>query len=123
MRWWWVTAAALFTSLAAGAQAGSTLDAVRGRGHLTCGISGEQPGLSQIDSRGAVAGLEADVCRAVAAAIFGNSEKVAFRKLGTIHDFLLAPDVDIVVHGLTWTFARETNLGVRFGPVVFYDGQ
>jgi general L-amino acid transport system substrate-binding protein len=114
---------ALCVSLAAGARAGSALDAVRGRGHLTCGIAGNQPGLSLVDARGAVVGLEADICRAVAAAIFGGPEKIAFRKIATIADFLDAPDIDMVVHGLTWTFAREGNLGVRFGPVVFYDGQ
>jgi general L-amino acid transport system substrate-binding protein len=103
--------------------AGTTLDAVRARGHLTCGIAGNQPGLSSMDANGSAVGFEADVCRAVAAAIFGTADRTAFRTLGTIRDFLPSRDVDLVVHGLTWTFARETELGVRFGPVMLYDGQ
>jgi general L-amino acid transport system substrate-binding protein len=118
-----VLAAVASAAIASKGWAGTTLDAVRARGHLTCGIAGDQPGLSRIDASGSVTGFEADICRAVAAAILGTGERVEFRKLGTIRDFLGASDVDLVVHGLTWTFARETELGVRFGPVTLYDGQ
>ncbi|HTI87116.1 MAG TPA: transporter substrate-binding domain-containing protein [Alphaproteobacteria bacterium] len=117
-----LTVAALAV-VACASHAGTTLDAVRARGHLTCGIAGDQPGLSRIDASGSVTGIEADVCRAVAAAIFGTGERIEFRRLGTVRDFLGASDIDLVVHGLTWTFARETELGVRFGPVTLYDGQ
>ncbi|MGE5538515.1 MAG: transporter substrate-binding domain-containing protein [Gemmatimonas sp.] len=118
----WLSVIALWASLAAAAHA-DALAAARARGHLTCGIAGDQPGLSYVDSRGVVTGFEADVCRAVAAAIFGSADRIAFRRLATIRDFLAAPEVDLVVHGLTWTFAREARLDVRFGPITFYDGQ
>jgi general L-amino acid transport system substrate-binding protein len=122
MRLSW-TFAAVLVGLASAANAGPTLDAVRARGHLTCGIAGDQPGLSRIEANSSAVGLEADMCRAVAAAIFGSADRVAFRKLASIRDFLRSDDVDLVVHGLTWTFARETELGVRFGPIILYDGQ
>jgi general L-amino acid transport system substrate-binding protein len=121
MRLMWMVA--VLAGIASGAHAGTTLDAVRARGHLNCGIAGDQPGLSLIDASGSVTGFEADICRAVAAAIFGRGDRVEFRTLASIREFLEARDIDIVVHGLTWTFARETEFDVRFGPVTLYDGQ
>lgn len=63
------------------------------------------------------------MCRAVATAILGSADKVEFRSIDTIDNMMADPDIDLVFHGLTWTFAREMKLDVRFGPVVFYDGQ
>ena len=63
------------------------------------------------------------MCRAIAAAVLGSAEKVEFHSIDTIQNLIADPDIDIVFHGLTWTFARESGLDVRFGPIVFYDGQ
>lgn len=105
------------------ARAGATLDTVRDRGRLVCGVAANEPGLSMRDQHGRYAGLEVDMCRAVAAAILGSADKVEFRSIDTIDNMMDDPDIDLVFHGLTITFAREMNRDVRFGPIVFYDGQ
>lgn len=122
-RFAWIVALASIAMMGVDAHAGPTLDAVRSRGHLTCGVSGDAAGLSLRDGRGRYVGFEADMCRAVAAAIFGVADKTEFRPVDTVERFLADADIDLVFHGLTWTFARETGAGVRFGPVVLYDGQ
>jgi general L-amino acid transport system substrate-binding protein len=120
----WILAVAALAVVGADARAGETLDAVRGRGHLTCGVSADAAGLSRRDERGRYNGFEADLCRAVAAAVFGDAAKAQFRAVDTVGSFLADPEIDLVFHGLTWTFSRETGgTGVRFGPVVLYDGQ
>jgi general L-amino acid transport system substrate-binding protein len=120
----WIAALALAAVIGRDAEAGSTLDSIRARGYLTCGVSADAPGLSRRDAVGRYEGFEADLCRAVAAAIFGVPDAARFRPLATKRQFLADPEVDLVFHGLTWTFARETDgSGVRFGPVVLYDGQ
>lgn len=124
IRFAWILAVALMAMMSADADAGPTLDAVRSRGHLTCGVSADAAGLSRRDERGRYEGFEADLCRAIAAAIFGDAAKTQFRPVDTVRSFLADPEIDLVFHGLTWTFARETGIGgVRFGPVVLYDGQ
>jgi general L-amino acid transport system substrate-binding protein len=110
-------------ALATRAQAGDILNLIQNRGRLTCGVAANEPGLSMRDQRGHYTGLEVDMCRAVAAAILGSADKVEFRSIDTIDNMLADPEIDIVFHGLTWTFAREMKFDVRFGPVVFYDGQ
>lgn len=117
----WIAAAVAAASIALDAHAGPTLDTVRSRGHLICGVSTDAAGLSRRDGRGRYEGFEADMCRAVAAAIFGVADGTEFRPVDTVERFLADADVDLVFHGLTWTFAREAD--VRFGPVVLYDGQ
>jgi general L-amino acid transport system substrate-binding protein len=119
----WGIAAFLVAAIVAQAHAGATLDLIRDRGHLTCGAAANEPGLSQRNQRGGYNGLEVDMCRAVAAAILGSADKVEFRSIDTIDNMMDDPDIDLVFHGLTITFAREMNRDVRFGPVVFYDGQ
>jgi len=122
MRFLGMLAVALF-AFGVEAQAGDRLDTIRERGYLTCGVSADAPGLSRRDARGRYNGFEADMCRAVATAIFGSADKAEFRAIDTILNFLADPGIDLVLHGLTWTFGRETGSGVRFGPVVLYDGQ
>jgi general L-amino acid transport system substrate-binding protein len=68
-------------------------------------------------------GFDADVCRAVAAAIFGDAEKIAFKPIDTLETFRRSPEIDLVLRGLTWTFRREAAGDLRFGPIVMYDGQ
>jgi general L-amino acid transport system substrate-binding protein len=106
-----------------GAHAGAVLDGIRAKGLLTCGVSGDAPGLSSVDGKGRRVGFEADLCRAFAAAVLGDGTKAEFRPIDTIEDFLGDSRIDIVVHGLTWTYGREVGRGLRFGPVVLYDGQ
>jgi general L-amino acid transport system substrate-binding protein len=105
--------------------AGPTLEAVKSRGVLKCGVSGEAPGFSAADSKGAMRGLDADICRAVAAAVLGDANKVQFSLLSATTRFpaLQAGEVDLVSRTSTMTFTRDTALGLLFGPIVFYDGQ
>jgi len=104
------------------AAAGPRLDAIMARGHLNCGVSADVAGFSIADADGAYSGFEADLCRAISAAIFGEP-KVEFVPATTLQQFLQSPDIDLVLRALTWTFRRETGGNVRFGPTYFYDGQ
>ncbi len=106
-------------------QAGPTLDAVKARGMVKCGISGEAPGFSAPDSKGVMRGLDADICRAIAAAVLGDANKVQFVPLSTQARFpaLQSGEIDLLNRTATMTFTRDTSLGLLFAPVVFYDGQ
>jgi general L-amino acid transport system substrate-binding protein len=116
--------AALMLFLLAGhAQAGARLDAIKARGFLVCGVGAHVPGFSVMDGSGQYRGFDADLCRAVAAGIFGNPAKVSFNPIDTVTNFLKAGDIDLVLRGLSWTFGREMNSQLRFGPIVLYDGQ
>jgi general L-amino acid transport system substrate-binding protein len=100
----------------------SRLDLVRERGALVCGVTPGVLGFAAVDNRGQYSGLDVDVCRAIAAAIFGSGDKVRFVPAGTVDAFLRSKDVDLVSRRLTWSLQRE-GLGLLFGPVTFYDGQ
>lgn len=107
------------------AHAGSTLDAVKARGKVICAATGTRAGFSLVDSKGVWKGLDVDTCRAVAAAVLGDSNKTQFVK-STIQTRLTAlqtGDVDLTVANVTWTLARDASLGVDFGPTTFYDAQ
>src|SRR5215212_136534 len=111
--------------IAASPQAGPTLDKVKQAGTLVCGVNTGLAGFSQPDSQGGYAGLDIDICKAIAAAIFGDSEKVKYVPLTAQQRFtaLQSGEVDILSRNTTWTLQRDTELGLNFGPVVFYDGQ
>jgi len=111
-----------FCLAAASAEAGPRLDAVKARGMLNCGVAAAEPGMSSVGADGDYRGFEADLCRAVAAAILGEP-KVAFHPVTTLAAFLEDEEVDIVIRGLTRSFRREAGSDVRFGPIVFHDGQ
>ena len=116
-------AACFAVGAATPAGAGPRLDTILKRGNLICGVAQNEPGMAKIDARGQATGFEADLCRAVAAALFGQP-KVIFRATPTLQAFLADNDVDLVLRGLSWTFGRETaNTNLRFGPTYFYDGQ
>lgn len=115
--------AALLALPAVAARAGPTLDHVAASGFLTCGVSPGLAGFARADGNGNYAGFDVDLCRAIAAAIFGTPDKIRFLSVDIIEDFLASSDIDLVLRGLTWTFAREVGRGLRFGPVIFYDGQ
>ena len=123
-----LSAALLTAGLAAAAQAqgsgSTTLDAVRGRGQLVCGVAGTVPGFSLPDSQGVMRGLDADGCRAIAAAVFGDANKVKYVNLSTENRFtaLQSGEIDVLIRSTTWTLGREANLGGLFGGVNYYDG-
>src|SRR3984885_15369414 len=115
--------AALFIST--GAMAGKDLDTVKARGALICGIGQGAAGFMLQDSQGKWIGLDVDVCRAVAAAIFGDSEKVKYVPLSSQQRFtaLQSGEVDILSNNTTITLTRDTALGLDFTAVTYYDGQ
>src|SRR4030088_779548 len=115
--------AAIFTST--GAMAGKDLDAVKARGALMCGVGTGTAGFMLQDSQGKWIGLDVDVCRAVAAAIFGDSEKVKYVPLSSQQRFtaLQSGEVDILSNNTTITLTRDTALGLDFTAVTYYDGQ
>ena len=105
------------------ALAGERFDAVKQRGFLTCGVGANVPGFSQRDGSGAWHGFDVDICKSIAAAIFGDAKKIAFKPIDTVENFLKDRDIDLVLRGLTWTSGREVAGALRFGPIVLYDGQ
>ncbi len=104
---------------------GETLKAVQARGKLVCGVNGQLPGFSYIDPQGNWSGFDADFCRVLAAAIFGDATKVEFRPLTTQERFtaLQTGEVDVLIRNTTWTLVRDTDLGLNFTVTTFYDGQ
>src|SRR5262249_41838503 len=102
--------------------ADSRLQRVRARGYLVCGVEAGVAGFATVDAQAHYVGLDIDMCRAVAAAIFGSDQKVRFVETATLDQFLASSDIDIVSRRLTWSLRRE-GLGLLFGPVMFYDGQ
>jgi general L-amino acid transport system substrate-binding protein len=107
------------------AQAGEVLDAIKERGAVQCGVSTGLAGFSIADSQGKWSGLDADYCRAFAAAVFGDSSKVKFTPLSAQQRFtaLQSGEVDVLSRNTTWTLTRDASLGFNFAGVTFYDGQ
>ncbi len=107
------------------AQAGQTLDAVRARGTLKCGVNMGAVGFAAPDAAGLIHGFDADYCRAVAAAVFGDAQKVTFLAITAQSRFpmLQSGEVDVLFSQNSVTFSRDTNLGLTSGPVTLYDGQ
>lgn len=116
--------AAIAVSAVAGVNA-STLDTVKTRGALQCGVSDGLPGFSATDSSGRWQGIDADFCRAVAAAVFGDAEKVNFVSLTATERFtaLQSGEIDVLPRNTTWTLTRDASLGINFTGVNYYDGQ
>ena len=106
------------------AQAGETLKRVQSRRQLSCGVSEGRIGFSYQDSAGRWAGLDADFCRAIAAAVIGDPAAVKFRPLSTAARFLSlrSNEIDVLARNTTWTIGREVGLGVHFIGTLFYDG-
>ena len=116
--------AAMAVTAAAGVNA-STLDAVKERGALQCGVSDGLPGFSATDSAGRWQGIDADFCRAVAAAVLGDAEKVNFVSLTATERFtaLQSGEIDVLPRNTTWTLTRDASLGLNFAGTNYYDGQ
>ncbi|MGF1494609.1 MAG: amino acid ABC transporter substrate-binding protein [Microcoleaceae cyanobacterium] len=105
--------------------ADSRLEAIKSRGRLVCGVDGGIPGFSFVDENGTYSGMDVDVCRAVAAALFDDPEAVDYRNLDSTERFeaLKAGEVDMLSRNTTWTISRDTSVGMEFAPTTFYDGQ
>jgi general L-amino acid transport system substrate-binding protein len=108
-----------------GGQAGGTLAEVTARGKLRCGVSTTAIGFAEPQDDGSFTGFDADYCRAVAAAVFGDSAAVEFVGLTAAERFtaLANGEVDVLFRNTTWTQSRDTEIGGDFGPTTFYDGQ
>lgn len=119
-------AAAVFLFVDTGtAFAGLTLDGVKAKGFVRCGVHHGLAGFSNPDDKGNWVGIDVDVCRGVAAAIFANPKKVKFAPLSAKERFtaLQSGEVDVLSRNTTWTFVRDNALGLDFVGVTFYDGQ
>ena len=116
-------AAAVMASMPA--HAGKDLDAIKSRGTLVCGVSTGLAGFSAADSQGKWSGIDVDVCRSVAAAVLGDSNKVRYVPLNAAQRFtaLQSGEVDLLPRNTTWTLTRDASLGLHFAGVTFYDGQ
>src|ERR1700741_2969069 len=116
------------TGLVAGwfsAASAATLDTVKQRGTLVCGVSAGFAGFSTPDSQGNYKGLDVDYCRALAAAVLGDASKVRYVALTAQNRYtaLQSGEIDVLYRNSTETFLRGTTLGLRQGPINFYDGQ
>ena len=102
-----------------------TLKGVKERGSLNCGVSQGLLGFSSMDDKNTWTGFDVDICRAVAAAIFGDPSKVKFMPLDAAARFaaLQSNQIDILSRNSTWTMSRESSLGLMFAGIAYYDGQ
>lgn len=109
----------------AGAAVAGALDDVKGKGHVQCGVSQGLPGFSTTDDQGNWTGIDVDVCRAIAAAVFGDASKAKFTPLSAKERFtaLQSGEIDVLSRNTTWTMGRDTALGLNFAGVNYYDGQ
>jgi general L-amino acid transport system substrate-binding protein len=107
------------------AAAGPTMDNVKKNGVLTCGVSTGVAGFSLADSQGRYTGIDVDTCKAIAAAVLGDGSKTRFVPLTAQQRFtaLQSGEVDILARNTTDTLSRDTQLGLNFAPVTYYDGQ
>ena len=115
-------AAALLTASVASA---ATLETVKQRGAVACGVSTGLPGFSDRDDKGAWSGFDVDFCRALAAAIFDDPAKVTYVPLNAAERFpaLQAAKIDVLSRNSSWTIERETTLGLLFAAILYHDGQ
>ena len=120
-----VPAAPAAPAVVAPAGYGVTLETVKSRGNLICGVNSQVPGFGYVDANGSFSGFDVDYCRAVAAAFFGDPTKVEFRPVTAAERFtaLQSGEIDILSRNTTWSLVRDTELGGNFVHTTFYDGQ
>ena len=106
-------------------ESNSRLAAVKNRGSLVCGVNGQLPGFSFVNDNGEYSGMDVDLCKAVAAALFDDPTKVEYRDLSAQERFtaVQSGEVDFLSRNTTWTLSRDTSVGMEFAPTTFYDGQ
>ena len=111
--------------IVAGAAHAATLDDIKKAGTLKCGVSQGLPGFSNPDDKGSWTGIDVDYCKALAAAVLGDANKVKYVPLSAKVRFtaLQSGEIDVLSRNTTWTFTRDTNLGIDFVGVLYYDGQ
>lgn len=123
----WISSLGLaaLAGLSAAPAIAGTLDTVKQRGTLQCGVSEGVAGFSEKDAQGTWRGFDVDFCRAVAAAVLGDADKVAFTPLSAGERFnaLKGGKVDLLARNSTWTLEREAQLGLAFAGITFHDGQ
>src|SRR5262249_40203863 len=121
----WVFLVVASTLMAVPAHAGKTIDAIKARGQLVCGVNTGLPGFAQADTQGNWTGLDVDECRAMAAALLGDPTKVKWVPLTAQQRFtaLQSGEIDVLSRNTTWTMSRDASLGVHFVGVTYYDGQ
>lgn len=109
----------------ASAASATTLDDVKKKGFVQCGVSQGLKGFSSPDDKGGWTGIDVDLCRAIAAAIFGDAEKVKYTPLSAKERFtaLQSGEIDVLSRNTTWALSRDTALGFDFRGVTYYDGQ
>ena len=107
------------------AYAGKTLDTIKQRGQLVCGVNPSLPGFAAADSQGNWSGLDIDICKALAASVLGDANKIKWVPLNAAQRFaaLQAGEIDILSRNTTWTLTRDASLGMHFTGVTYYDGQ
>ena len=117
-------AAAVATGISTAASA-ATLDDVKAKGFVQCGVTTGLAGFAAPNDQGEWAGFDVDMCRAVASAIFGDPKAVKFTPTTAVDRFpaLQSGEVDMLARNTTWTFSRDVNLGFEFCGVNYYDGQ
>ena len=120
-----ILAGAVFALAAVGSASAGTLDTVKSKGFLQCGVNTGLPGFGNPDASGNWSGLDVDYCKAVAAAVFGDASKVKYTPLDAKERFtaLQSGEVDLLARNTTWTMSRDTQLGFIFSVVNYYDGQ
>lgn len=120
-----VLAAVAAVGLFGAAASAATLDDVKKKGFIQCGVSEGLPGFSNPDTAGNWTGLDVDFCRALAAAVLGDAKKIKYTPLSAKVRFtaLQSGEVDILSRNTTWTLVRDTALGLNFAGVTYYDGQ
>jgi general L-amino acid transport system substrate-binding protein len=119
-------AAAAVALISADANAGAIFDGVKQKGFVQCGVnSSGLPGFASVDAQNNWSGLDIDLCKAVAAAMFGDATKVKFTGLTAKERFtaLQSGEVDVLARNTTWTLSRDAALGLEFTGVNYYDGQ
>jgi len=115
----------LAAALAFGAADAGTLEAVKARGRVSCGVSTGLPGFSEQDGKGHWSGFDVDYCRALSAALFNDSDKVDFAPLNAAERFdaLKSGKVDVLSRNSSWTLEREATMGLLFTAILYHDGQ
>ena len=118
-------AAAVVTLTATPAHAGKTIDAIKARGQVICGVNPSLPGFAAADSQGNWTGFDVAICKAVSAPVLSDATKVKWTPLNASQRFaaLQAGEIDVLSRNTTWTLTRDASLGLNFTGVTYYDGQ
>jgi general L-amino acid transport system substrate-binding protein len=120
-----VAAAALAGMTSAASAQTRTLDAVKAKGQLVCGVNVGLPGFGAANDKGVWSGLDIDYCKAIAAAVLSDATKIRYVPTTTKERFtaLQSGEIDVLARNTTWTISRDSSLGLSFAGINYYDGQ